>query len=309
MVNNLAEQFRKETLLLLENSVLSDYPPKNRYFSPDNQYYFENESFTKPIDDGRTFGSHFLMKIKIYENITKTKIAEFITNHPELEHLWLTKDGKSYLYLVEFRNGISVFDLTEKKLTTYISKNDWQQICKYYPSPDLEKLAIIKYSNNGFLLETYDISDTTKLPYPILFKKHLTESNGHYVESIIWQDNFNFDVITKEQIRLGKAFLKVKVIGIVDDGFRLRCSFNDIYGKEYICFEKTQAMLNFMPDENTIWPLDGAVDVHLIRKFSKNQQNYAVISAEIDEDYHNSGEIEVLQNQIDTYWYYKDFIK
>jgi hypothetical protein len=305
MENNLAEQLRKKTLILLENSVSSDYPPKNKYFSPDDKYYFENESFTKPINDGVTFGSYFFMKIAIYEKINQTKIGEFLTNHIELEHLWLTKEGKSYLYLVELRNGISVFDLTERTLYTHISKNDWQQIHKYYLSPNVEKLAVIKYSNSGFLLEVFDCSEPTQLPYSVLFKKHLTEANGHYVESIVWLDNFNFDIITKEQIRLGKAFLKVKVIGVIDDGFRVKCSFNDIYGKEYICFEKNQAMFDFMPDENTIWPLNGAVDVHLIRKFAKNGQNYAVISAEVEEGYHNSGEIEVFQNQIDTYWYYK----
>jgi hypothetical protein len=309
MENNLAEQFRKETLFRFENSIKSDYPPKNKYFSPDNKYFFENETYTKPIDDGITFGSYFFMKIAIYDNINQTKIGEFLTNHIDLDHLWFANKSQYFLYLAEIKNGISVFDLTKKTLHSYITKDDWQQIYKYYPSPDFEKLAIIKYSNIGYSLEVFDCSEPDQLPYAILYKKQLTEPNAHYVESIIWQDHFNFDIITKEEVRLGKVFLKVKVVGVSDEGFMVECRFKDIYDKEYICFEKAQAMFNFMPDENTIWPIESTIDVHLFRKFSRNQQKIASISANLGLRNELSGEIEVPQSEVGTYWYYKDYIK
>ncbi len=306
---NITEEIRKETLERFKSSKKYEYLPKNKYFSPDEKYYFEAETYIKPIDDGITYGNYFFLKIRIFETKFNTKIGAFLTNSPDVFHLWLSKAENHYLFLSEFRNGFSVFNLTSPKLESYISKNDWQQITQYHPSPDGNKLGVIKYSNNGYSLEILDCSEPMTLPLTTLYKKHLTEANSHYVENINWIDSFQFDIITKEQIRLGKVSVKVKVVSIADEGHRLQCVFKDVFGREYTCYEKTEAMLNFTPNQDTKWPLFSAIDVYLVRKYIENGQKLAVISTNINKDNQDSGEITVLENQLETYWYYKDFIK
>jgi hypothetical protein len=306
---NVANRLREETLTQFQGSIIHDNFPKNRHFSPNNQFYFKSETFSKPICDGVTFGSYFFVKIEIFENQSQTKIGEILTNYHETTHLWMSKSNTDYLFLAEFQFGISVFNLTTKTLNSFVSEDDWQQISGYYTSPDFDKLAIVKFSNSGYSLEVFDCSETMNLPYPILFKKHLTGANGHYIESINWQDNFLFDILTKEQIRLGKVMLKVEVIAILEEDSIVECRFKDIYDKQYTCFEKAQAMLTFIPDENTHLPINGFVDVDLVSRHTKNSQNLAFIIAQIDADYHASDKIEVLENQLETYWYYKNFIK
>jgi hypothetical protein len=306
-LKNIATQIRQETLLHFEGSKEVEHSPKTRVFSPNQHYYFDATTYSKPIDNGVTFGSYFTTKIEIYDNKTQEKIGQFLRNDSYSYHCWLEIEETEYLFLSEFQYGMSIYNLTEKKFKSAIDSENGHQIIQYHPSPDLLKMAVVEYGNYpNFRISVYDISRPMNLPYPLVYKENIVDNQ--YVESVKWLDGMYLDVLYRKEIRIGKTLLKVEVFEIFDDNFMLKCRFKDIHGKEYICSEKVQAMIGSV-DENTKFPFEGAVDVGLIKKYTLNKQKIGTIGIDVGTSFHEAHIIDVFDNQLETYWYYKDYIK
>jgi hypothetical protein len=307
-LKNIETNIRQETVLHFQGSKEVDYEPKRRVFSPNLKYYFDATTYSKPIDNGVTFGNYFTTKIEIFDNQNKEKVFEFLRNNAYSHHYWLEIEDTEYLFLSEFESGMSVFNLTERKLKSYVDSEDRHQIIQYYPSPDLLKMAVVQvqYGNYPkYRVSIYDISRPFVLPYPLVYKDDV--SDNQRVESLKWLDGMYVDVLYREEIRLGKTSLKVEVFETFDDAFMLRCRFKDIHGKEYICTEKVQAMIGSV-DKNTKFPFMGSVDVGLIKKYTLNKQKIGTIGVDLGSEFYEAQIIDVFENQLETYWYYKDYI-
>jgi hypothetical protein len=88
-LKNIETQIRQETLLHFEGSKEVEHMPKIRIVSPNQKYCFDATTYSKPIDDGITFGFYFTTKIEVYDNKTQEKIFEFLRNDPYAYHCWL----------------------------------------------------------------------------------------------------------------------------------------------------------------------------------------------------------------------------
>jgi hypothetical protein len=300
------DKIREETLRRFQGSKEVEHQPKTRVFSPNQKYYFDATTYSKPIDDGVTFSSYFTTKIEIYDNKTQEKILEFLRNDAYSYHYWLEIEEIEYLFLSEFKNGLSVFNLTEKKFKSDIDSENSHQIIQYFPSPDLMNMAVVKHGNYPrFEIAVYDISRPMILPYPLVYRDAV--SDRQEVELLTWLDGMYVDVVYREQIRIGKTLLKIEVFEAFDNDFWLKCRFKDIYGKEYICTEKVQATIGSV-DKNTKFPFASAVDVGLIKKYTLNKQKIATIRVAVAGHY-EAQIIDVFDNQLETYWYYKNNIE
>jgi hypothetical protein len=303
-LKNIETQIREETLRHFQGSKEVEHEPKRRVFSPNQKYYFDATTYSKPIDNGVTFGNYFTTKIEIFDNLNKEKVFEFLRNDAYSYHLWLEIEGTEYLFLSEFEQGMSVFSLTESKFKSHINSEDSHQIIEYYPSPDLLKMAAVQvqYGNcPKYRVSIYDISRPFVLPYPLVYQDDV--SDNQRVESLKWLDGMYVDVLYREEIRIGKTSLKVEVFEVFDDDFMLRCRFKDIHGKEYICTEKVQAMIGSV-DENTKFPFMGSVDVGLVKKYTLNKQKIGTIGVDLGSEFYEAQIIDVYENQLETYWYY-----
>jgi hypothetical protein len=307
-LKNIETQIREETLRHFQGSKEVGHEPKRRVFSPNQKYYFDATTYSKPIDDGVTFGNYFTTKIEIFDNLNKEKMFEFLRNDAYSPHLWLEIEGTAYLLLSEFQYGMSVFNLIERRFKSSIGSEDRHQIIEYYPSPDLLKMAVVEVQYGNFpkyRVSIYDISRPFVLPYPLVYKSDVADNQR--VESLKWLDGMYVDVLYREEIRIGKTSLKVEVFEVFDDDFMLRCRFKDIHGKEYICTEKVQAMIGSI-DENTKFPFMGSIDVGLIKKYTLSKQKIGTISVDLGFEFHEAHNIDVYENQLETYWYHKDYI-
>jgi hypothetical protein len=307
-LKNIETQIREETLRHFQGSKEVEHEPKRRVFSPNQKYYFDATTYSKPIDDGVTFGNYFTTKIEIFDNQNKEKMFEFLRNDAYSPHLWLEIEGTAFLFLSEFQYGMSVFCLTERRFKSNIGSEDRYQIIEYYPSPDLLKMAVVEVQYGNFpkyRVSIYDISRPFVLPYPLVYKNDIADNQR--VESLKWLDGMYVDVLYREEIRIGKTSLKVEVFEVFDDDFMLRCRFKDIHGKEYICTEKVQAMIGSV-DENTKFPFMGSIDVGLIKKYTLNKQKIGTIDVDLGFEFYEAHNIDVYENQLETYWYHKDYI-
>jgi hypothetical protein len=286
-----------------------EYPPKMKYFSPDEKYFFQMEVFSKPIDDGITFGNYFFSKIDIFNTHSQEKIFGILNNHSENHHQWLTNDGKTYLFFAEFEKGITVYNLTDKTQNTYLKEDSHHQIIQYFPSPDALKMATVEYGLQEFQILIYDISKPMELPFPVVFRKKIEDSNGKHIKAINWGGSGNIEIIHHEQIQICNTSLKVQVVGISEDKYCGKCQFEDIDGKVYFCYEKLESLFGFFVDENTIFPIESGVSVNIIEIFTQKEQKIATVSVEIDYLFFNVININVFENQLHTYWYHKDYIK
>jgi hypothetical protein len=306
-LKNIETQISAETLLRFQGSEAIQHEPYKRVFSPNKKYFFDATTYSKPIENGVTFGNYFTTKIEIFDNQNQEKIYQFLRNDAYSYHYWLEIEDIEYLFLSEFQYGISIYNLTEKKFQSYINSENGHQIIKYYPSPDSLKMAVVQYGNcPNFRVSIYDISEPMNMPYPLVYKKNV--SDNQYVESLKWLDSMYIEVVYQEEIRIGKTSLKVEVFEVFDDDFWLKCHFKDIYGNAYQCTEKVQAMIGSF-DENTKFPFMGSVDVVLIKKYTLNKQKICTISVDLGSSYSEAQTIDVYENQLETYWYHKDYIK
>ncbi len=302
-MNEFIEYTRNEVRGSFQGSFAEDYPTKTKYFSPDKKYFFDMEVFSKPMI---TFGNHFFAKIAIFDAHSQEKIFDVLNNHSKDHHQWLEIEGKTYLFFAEFATGMTVYNLTEKKCQSFIGAEDRHQIIQYYPSPDLMNMAVVRYGNYPRCeIAVYDISRPMILPYPLVYRDAVAETQE--VESLKWLDGMYLDVVYREQIRIGKTLLKVEVFEVFDDDFWLRCRFKDIHGKEYVCTEKVQAMIGSV-DEHTKFPFSGAVDVGLIKKYTLDKQKIATIGVDLGAQFYEAQIIDVFDNQLETYWYYKNLL-
>jgi hypothetical protein len=307
-MKNIETQIREETLRHFQGSKEVEHEPKRRVFSPNQKYYFDATTYSKPIDDGVTFGNYFTTKIEIFDNQNKEKMFEFLRNDAYSPHLWLEIEDTAFLFLSEFQYGMSVFNLTERRFKSNIGSEDRHQIIEYYLSPDLLKMAVVEVQYGNFpkyRVSIYDISRPFVLPYSLVYKNDVADNQR--VESLKWLDGMYVDVLYREEIRIGKTSLKVEVFEVFDDDFMLRCRFKDIHGKEYICTEKVQAMIGSV-DENTKFPFMGSIDVGLIKKYTLNKQKIGTIGVDLGFESHEAHNIDVYENQLETYWYHKDYI-
>jgi hypothetical protein len=306
-LKNIEAQIREETFLHFQGSEEIQHEPYERVFSPNQKYYFDATTYSKPIDNGVTFGNYFTTKIEIFDNQNQEKIFQFLRNNPYSYHNWLIIEEIEYLFLSEFQYGISIYNLTEKKFQSYIDSENGHQIIKYYPSPDYLKMAVVQFGNYpNFRVSIYDISEPMNMPYPIVYKKDIYD-NLH-VESLKWLESMYVEVVYKEEIRIGKTSLKVEAFEVFGDDFWLKCRFRDIHGNTYQCTEKVQAMIGSI-DGNTKFPMEGFVDVGFIKKYTLNNQKICTISVDLDSSFSEAQTIDVYENQLETYWYHKDYIK
>jgi hypothetical protein len=298
---------RNKTSDNFEGSTLVDYPPKTRYFSPDKKYCFDMTVFSKPIDNGVTFGNYFFAKIEIFDHESQGMIFEALNNHSQDAHQWLEIDGKTYLFFAEFQQGMSVYNLTDKTQNSYLAEKSHAQIIQYFPSPDALKIATVEYALQNLEILVYDISKPMELPYPVVFKKIIENSNGKQVKTVDWHGD-SINIIHEEYVQVCSTSIKVQVVGVTDDYFMGKCRFEDIHGKEYFGYEKWQAMFGFMADENTVFPLESGLTVQVVKVFTKNNQKIATISVEIGYITSETITIDVHENQLSTYWYHQNYI-
>jgi hypothetical protein len=78
-----------------------------------------------------------------------------------------------------------------------------------------------------------------------------------------------------------------------------------MHDNEYFGYEKWEAMLDFMPDENTVFPLESGLTVQVVKVFTANNQKIATISLEIGYITYETITIDVYENQLSTYWYHQ----
>ncbi len=306
-MKNIESKIREETLRHFEGSKEVEHISRYRVFSPNRKYFFDTITYSKPIDNGVTFGYYFTTKIDIYDTKNQEKLFEFLRNDPYSYHHWLEIEEIDYLFLSEFQDGMSVYNLTEKKFESYIGAEDRHQILQYYPSPDKQKMAVVKCGLNDLVIEILDMSEPMRLPYPIVYKMEV-DRNTHIIDTIIWKNSVDIDVNYKHQIRIGKNLLKVEVFEAFDDNFWLKCRFKDIHGKEYVCTEKAQAMIGFV-DENTKFPISSYFDVEIVKKYTLNNEKICTVAIDLGSPYANVHMIDVFDTEIETNWYFKDKIK
>lgn len=104
-----------------------------------------------------------------------------------------------------------------------------------------------------------------------------------------------------------KLGLKIKIIEFADNsqpGF-VNCTFTDLYGQEYIIFEKIPVVTDENLDENSDYPKDGIVGC-LILDENPDMTNANIVKINIAEPLHISTENDetiffVLKNQLTDY--------
>jgi hypothetical protein len=275
-------------------SLPVEYPPKTKYYSPDEKYFFELEVFSKPIEDGVTFGSYFFAKVEIFDHHSQEKIFDVLNDYSENNHQWLEIDGKMYLFFAELHNGMTVYNLTDKTQISYLDENSHHQIIQYFPSPDRLKMATVRQGLQELLILIYDISKPMELPFPVVFSKKIEDSNGKYIKTIDWKNSSDIEIIHHEQIRISNIFLKVQIVGLSDDKWMAKCRFEDIHGAEYFCGEKLEAF-GFEIDNHTIFPIEGSVSVNVIKISTQNAQKIATISVDVG---YESIQVDVFEHQL-----------
>jgi hypothetical protein len=303
-MDNIINFTRNKTSSNFEGSLPVDYPPKTTYFSPDKKYFFEMTVFSKPIDDGVTFGNYFFAKIEIFDKESQAMLFQTLHNHSAEAHQWVEISGKDYLFFAEFQNGMTTYNLTDKTQKSYLAEGCQHHIIQYFPSPDGLKMATVHYGLQELLILLYDISKPMDLPYPVVFKQKIEDNNGKQVKTIDWHGD-SINIIHHEYVQVCRTSIKVQVIDVFDDKFSGKCRFEDMHGNEYYCYEKWQAMFGFMPDENTVFPLESSYTVEVKATYIKNNQQIALV--QIDSGYYRP-EIqlfEVLASELETYWYHQ----
>lgn len=301
-MKNSADYTRNKTNNNFQGALPTEYPPKTKYFSPDSNYYFEMEVFSKPIDDGDTFGTYFFAKVEIFNNQNQEKIFYALHDYFGETHQWLTIDEKYYLFFPEFQKGISLYNLTDRTQNSYLTAESHYQIIQYFPSPDALKMATVQYGLQNLMVVVYDISELMKLPYPVVFKKLIEDNNGKQVKNVDWIGS-SINIKYEEYVQICNHGLKVQVVGVTDDNFTAKCRFEDIHGNEYFGYEKWQAMFNFEADEDTVYPLESSISVDIENISTKNNQKIATVSVEIGYIKCENIKIEVYWSQISTYFY------
>ncbi len=292
-MNEFVTSTRKEVSGSFQGSSAVDYPPKTKYFSPDKRYFFEIEVFSKPIDDGITFGNYFFSKIVIFDTHSQEKIFDALNNHANDCHQWLAIEGKTYLFLAEFATGMTVYNLTDKTQNSDLKEDSHHQIIQYFSSPDALKMATVEYGLQELVVLIYDISKPMDLPYPIVYKKNLGDSNAKSVQTIDWRSGSGIGISLQEEIQVCNTSIKVQVIGVAEDQWRGISRFEDIDGKAYFVKEKLEAMLSFLPDENTVFPLESGISVNIDKIYTRNGQKIATISIDMGDEYGDVQKIDV----------------
>ncbi len=292
-----------------QGSNAVDYPPKTKYFSPDKKYFFEMEVFSKPMDDGITFGNHFFAKIAIFEAHNQVRIFDALNNHSNDAHHWLEIDGKTYLFFAEFAQGMTVYNLTDKTQNSDLKADSQHQIIQYFPSPDGLKLATVEYGLQELVVFIYDISKPMDLPFPIVYKKNLGNSNAKSIKTIDWLGGSGIELVLHESVQVCNTSIKVQVVGVAEDKWRGVCRFEDIDGKEHFAKEKLEAMLRFLPDENTVFPLESGISVNIEKIYTRNGQKIATVFIDMGYEFDEAQKFDVFEHQLSTYWYHKDYIQ
>jgi hypothetical protein len=300
---------RNKTIGNFQGSLPVDDLPNKTYFSPDKKYFFEMSVFSKPIDDGITFGNHFFAKIEIFEKESQKMIFETLHNYSLDAHEWMDIGGKTYLFFAEFQNGMTVYNLTDKTQNSFLAGDNHYQIIQYFPSPDGLKMATVEYGLQNLAVKIYDISKPMDLPFPVVYHKIIENNNGKQVKTIDWHGSGYINIVHHEQIQICRTSLKVQVVDISDDKFSGKCRFEDIHGNEFYLYEKWQGMFGFEADENTVFPLESSISVEIIEQYIKNNQKIAHINVDLGYYRSETHLIEVLESQLETYWYHQNYIQ
>ena len=310
MKKNIIETIRKNTLTNFKGSKPCDYPPSLEVISPSKNYSFQAHFYEKKIDDGITFGNHYFTKIIIFDSVTKEEIGSYLTNNRAIfssqngmttVYNWLELDGKEYLLLSETQYGQSIFDLKEKTLYSFQSKDAHEEIIGHYPSPNGLHLTILLYDGSAnYRAVVYDLLNPTVLPYKELFCKNI--DNGAYIEKIDC-NNGHLNITYSENYFYSPTFVKIEVREVpveIDWSAQLRCYFQDIHGNEYTCFEKNQAMLTVLVDETVTFPIEGAVNCGIKKYRTENGRKIYTIGGDDMKNKDNVTvlEIEVFEEQI-----------
>jgi hypothetical protein len=179
MTANLIQDIRADIIKHFDDKALLP-DTEEIYFSPDNKYFFKS-SYYRQTDNNRNWN---VSKIEIFQADNNERIFEFIRNDDSLFHGWLTVNNKSYLLLSEDLEGKSIFDLPNRKFYSYSFEDDKFIWCKYYPSPDGRRLAIVGcYWACPYEIIVFDTSAPTSYPYKELYRQDT------FQEKLEWLDN------------------------------------------------------------------------------------------------------------------------
>jgi len=161
----------------IRKDILEYYDPDSYISGSDDYslsvngiYYYETEKY-KQTDSRRNW---IITKVKIGCLEEQTFFFEYFSHSDDVCSVWLYRQNKDYLLYPEAQGGQSIFDVENKRLYSFYSKEDafiWTDILA---SPDNNKLAVIGcYWACPYELVIYDCSDLFVLPYPYIYREHV----------------------------------------------------------------------------------------------------------------------------------------
>lgn len=105
----------------------------------------------------------------IFDTEKAKLIYEYFTDHDDETFAWITKDKIDYLLFSEFLGGYSIFDTQLNELHSFYTNDDpfiWQKI--QFDSINNQLIVEGNYWACPTEIITYNCSEITHLPYPIL---------------------------------------------------------------------------------------------------------------------------------------------
>lgn len=193
-MENEIELIRKDVKRYFHES--GKLPEREHYVLSNGGLYYFTATPYKQNDPSRNW---IVSKIEIW-NIEASRLLFHYLRDDDLHcGTWVQKQKKDYLFLPECSQGQSVFDVSENRLYSFYSSKDPFIWLGVFPSPDANRVAVDGcYWGCPNELRVFDISEITKLPYPMIYQEHNFDQNNKCVfES--WSDNNTLVVCRNEK--------------------------------------------------------------------------------------------------------------
>ncbi len=132
-------------------------------------------------------------RIEVFDSASNL-IASFFIDDADFFHHWILAGEKEYLLFAEcLCGGNSVLNLKTREIQGYSDGTDGFMSAGYYPSPDLQHLAILGcYWACPYEVQLFDISNIESLPWPMILETELKGGEG----DVVWLDNNTFRIST-----------------------------------------------------------------------------------------------------------------